>query len=261
MIGIFDSGVGGLTVVKELKKQLPGVSYIYLGDTARTPYGNRGPETIKRYAEEDVNFLIARGATVIVVACNTASAVAGEYLKQKFSLPIFEVITSAAQAAARVAKKKVGVIGTRATIGSDSYQRLLRAENDQLEIIGQTCPLLVPMVEENFISKPEMKMIIRRYLYPLKCQEIDTLILGCTHYPLIREMIQEKIGRRVKLIDPAREIIMALAEFLNSHPDSAKGDDASSRYFSTDINSRFKTIAESWLGEGIKVESADLTNL
>ena len=256
MIGVFDSGVGGLTVVKELRRQLPGASFIYLGDNARTPYGNRSQEIIQKYSKEDVDFLIAKGAKVIVVACNTASALAGDYLKQKYALPIFEVITPAAQEAVRVSKKRIGVIGTRGTVNSNAYGKAINDAKAELEVFSQSCPLLVPIAEENWLNRAEAKMIIRSYLQPLKIKSIDTLILGCTHYPLLKKNIQSKIGQRVKLIDPAEEVIKVLGRYLKENNwEDWRG---AQEFYATDPDGRFKEIGETWLKEKIELQKAEL---
>ncbi len=256
MIGIFDSGVGGLTVVKELRRQLPGASFIYLGDNARTPYGNRSQDIIQKYSSDDVEFLIGKGAKVIVVACNTASALAGEYLKQKYDLPIFEVITPAAAAASQVAIGHVGVIGTRGTINSNAYGRQLQGLRPELLISSQACPLLVPLVEENLFNRAETKMILRSYLHPLKLKGVDTLILGCTHYPLLKKHIQIKVGGQVKLIDPAEEVIKSLGEYLLATKQNF--GDGVAEFYATDPDSRFKEIGEVWLQEEIDLQRATL---
>lgn len=255
MIGVFDSGVGGLTVVAQLKKQLPQVSFIYLGDNARTPYGNRSPEVIKKYCRDDVDFLIAKGAKAIIVACNTASALAGEFLQQSYSIPIFEVIKPAAQAATNISHGRIGIIGTRGTISSDAYGKAIKSLNKQTEIFSQTCPLFVSLVEENWLKKPESKMIAKKYLMPLKIKDIDTLILGCTHYPLMKKIIQAKIGRRVRLIDPAEEVVRELKGFLLKNPNFPLNG-GQSEFYSTDPDARFKEIAKNWLRESISLKKA-----
>lgn len=255
MIGVFDSGVGGLTVVAQLKKQLPEISFVYLGDNARTPYGNRSPEIIKKYCRDNVDFLIGRGAQAIVVACNTASALAGEFLRQNYSVPIFEVITPAARSAVTLSRGRIGIIGTRGTIGSGAYDKAIRALHDQMEIFSQTCPLFVPLVEENWLKKPESKMIAKKYLTPLKNKNIDTLILGCTHYPLMKKIIQAKIGRRVKLIDPAEEVVKELKNFLSRNPNFPLSG-GQSEFYSTDPDARFREITKNWLRESIDLRKA-----
>lgn len=259
MIGIFDSGIGGLTVVKELRRQLPRASFIYLGDNARTPYGNRSQEIIRKYSAEDVDFLIKQGATLIIAACNTASALAGDYLREKYDLPIFEVISPAAQAAADSSFGRIGVIGTQGTIKSNIYEARIKKIKPQAAVFGCPCPLLVPLVEQGWIGQPETKTIAGKYLEPLKAQKIDTLILGCTHYPLLRETIQEAIGSSVKLIDPAEQVIKLLAEFLAQPGQEAAAGifGGEEKYFATDTGSRFQEVAEKWLDKEIKVEKAE----
>lgn len=256
MIGIFDSGVGGLTVVKKIQERLPNLSFIYLGDNIRAPYGNYSREVIIRYAEENINFLIAHGATIIIVACNTVSALAGGYLKNKYRVPIFEVITPTIEAVAMIGSKRIGVIGTRATIASGVYQKMLEKNNYKIDVFNQSCPLFVPLIEENWIRYPETKMITRRYLTPFKKNNIDSLILGCTHYPLLKKIIQDRVGKRVYLIDPAESIV----ETLSKHLDKQTYVDYSGReeYFITDINGRFQEIGNRWLGKLIKIKRAEL---
>lgn len=256
MIGIFDSGVGGLTVVKKIQEKLPGLSFIYLGDNARTPYGNRSQDIVIRYAEEDVEFLISHGAKAIIIACNTASALAGKYLKDKYSLPIFEVITPATEEAIASGSKRVGVIGTRATINSNAHRKALEESNSDITVLNQSCPLFVSLAEENWIKRPETKMIARRYLMPLKKNKIDSLILGCTHYPLLKKVIQDKVGRRVKLIDPAESVVDVLSRYVQAQNNvdySGKEE-----YFATDTGSRFQEIGSRWLGRPIDVKKAEL---
>jgi len=256
MIGVFDSGLGGLTIIKELKQQLPGLSFIYLGDNARTPYGNRSREIIQKYSLEDANFLISQGATVIVVACNTASAFAGQWLKEQLKAPVFEVITPAAQEVAEKKFQYVGVMGTRGTINSNAYQQAILGLNKNIKISTQSCPLFVPLVEEGWLKHPEAKMIARRYLTPLKRENLDALILGCTHYPLMKDIIQEKIGRKVKLIDPAYLTVKALAEYLKGH--NHANFSGQEKYFATDPTELFKNVAAKWLGQGVNVEKAEV---
>lgn len=257
MIGIFDSGLGGLTVVKEVFKQLPDYQVVYFGDTARTPYGTKSEETIKKYAREDTEFLIAKGARVIVIACNTASALAYDYLKQKFNLPIFEVITPTVKEAKKITKnKRIGVIGTRATINSGVYEKSLNSQRKKFKIIARACPLFVPLVEENWIKKPEAKTIAKKYLRSLKISNIDTLILGCTHYPLLKDIIQTKIGRRVKVVDSASVAVAALKEYLTKNQDVAdtliKGHEH--QLYVSDITPQKQELAQKWLGVPVKLK-------
>jgi glutamate racemase len=258
MIGIFDSGVGGLTVVKELRKQLPDCRFVYLGDTARTPYGNKSQETIIKYSEEDVKFLLAQGAEVIVIACNTASSLALEDLKAKFSVPIFDVVSPAVEKAVSLKIKKIGLIGTSGTVASGVYVKLIKKEDKNIEVYSQACPLFVPLVEEGWLDKPEVKMIARRYLNGLRREQVGALILGCTHYPLLKKIIQEKIGKKTILVDSGQEVIAKLKNYLISHPDICQPNGHTSKFFVTDLTVKFQEIAEKWLGEKVKVEKTEL---
>lgn len=260
MIGIFDSGIGGLTVAKEILKQLPEYQIIYFGDTARTPYGNKSKETIIKYAFQDTEFLLKKGAKIIIVACNTASAVAADELKKQYpNIPIFEVITPAVAAAtAATENKRIGVIGTRATINSHVYENKIKAASpkDDYKIFSRPCPLFVPLAEEGWIDKPVTKMIARKYLYPLKMEHIDTLILGCTHYPLLKNIIQIKIGKRVKLVDPAEQTAEQVKKFLSENPGLEKNlakNDKHKFYFS-DLAPHLTGLMDLWLGQKIKPE-------
>lgn len=261
MIGIFDSGVGGLTVVKEFKRQLPQLPFIYLGDNARSPYGTRGADVIRNYASEDVDFLIRQGATIIVVACNTASAHAGDYLKEKYpAIKFFEVIAPASQAAAGISGGRIGVIGTQGTISNGAYEKALKTIRPETDIFSQACPLFVSLVELDWAHRIETEMIAEQYLSALKDKEIDTLIMGCTHYPLLKKIIQKKIGAQVRLVDPAEEVIKSLTQYLlrQSEEDSAALYGGKEKYFATDTGSQFKDVAEKWLGQEINLEKAEL---
>jgi len=262
MIGIFDSGVGGLTVVREMMKQLPEYELIYFGDTARTPYGTKSKETIIKYATEDTDFLLSQGAKLIIVACNTASALASEDLKKKFpNIPIFEVVMPAVKKALDVTKnKRVGVIGTYATIGSGLYEKLLKNNNPEIEVYQAPCPLFVPLVEEGWLANPETKRIAKKYLHPLRLKKIDTLILGCTHYPLLKSIIQPKIGRRVKLVDSAEAVVGEVKKYLKDNPAVEKTlvKGKNHKFLVSDLTPRFGAIAEKWLGRRVEVKKAEL---
>ena len=257
MIGIFDSGIGGLTVVKEIFRQMPQYQLLYFGDTARTPYGNRGDEVIKKYAEEATQILIKRGAQIIVVACNSASAIAYDYLRTKFGVPIFEVVTPAVErAVATTRNKKIGAIGTRATINSGIYERLIKEKNKDIQVFQNSAPLLVPLAEEGWLNKPETKMILKKYLLPLKTKQIDTLIMACTHYPFLRPMIQAKIGQRVKLIDPAEEVVLRIKQYLEQNSTVGKKLPRNNhhQFLVSDLTSRGQNMASQWLGYNVKLE-------
>ncbi|RPH56342.1 glutamate racemase, partial [bacterium] len=191
-IGVFDSGVGGLTVVSALRRRLPGESILYLGDTARLPYGSKSPETVTRYTRRNIEFLTERGVKAVVVACNTASALALPHLEPL--VPTWGVIEPGARKAAAVSRGRVGVIATEATVRSDAYPRALRALRPDLKILSQACPLFVPLVEEGWHDDPITEEVAERYLRPLLDAGIDTLVLGCTHYPLLKPVLHRVAG-------------------------------------------------------------------
>jgi len=259
MIGIFDSGVGGLTVVKEIKKLLPSISITYFGDTARLPYGNKSAETIQRYSSEIVDFLKAKGCRTIIIACNTASALAADYLRKKYpNFQIYDVVSSGAEAVAENTKnKKVGVIGTKATIGSGIYEKKIAEIDPEIKVFAKACPLFVPLVEEDWIRRPETKKIARTYLRELKLEKVDTLLLGCTHYPLLESVISGVMGRRTKVITSgeklAKELVAKLEEKGKLPPtlhDVADRDE----YYVSDLTEHFERLAEKILGKKIKIE-------
>ena len=242
-IGIFDSGLGGLTVVRELTGILPHENLIYLGDTARVPYGTRSPETIKKFSVENTNFLLKKKVKCIIIACNTSSAVAAGYLKSKFKkVPIFEVISSASKEA-MLKGKRIGVIGTRATIASGAYG----AAKYQT-----ACPLLVPFIEEGELKSEALRLILRKYLAPLKKAKVDTLILGCTHYPIIKGLIQKEMGEKVRLINPEKTVAREVRKFLEESGGlSLQKEKGKKEFYATDLTSRFIKVAEMFLGHKI----------
>lgn len=214
-IGVFDSGVGGLTVVREIMRQIPNEKIIYFGDTARVPYGSKSQDTVTRYSEQIVRFLRTFDVKTIVVACNTASAYALDTLEQESDIPIIGVVKPGAKAAVDVTKNgKIGVIATEATIGSRIYNQYIQDLNHNVTIYGKACPLFVPLVEEGLLQDPVTDEIARRYLAELIDIDIDTLILGCTHYPLIRSTLGRIVGDRVTLVNPAYETAIELKEML-----------------------------------------------
>lgn len=212
-IGVFDSGVGGLTVVSALRRRLPGESILYLGDTARLPYGSKSPDTVTRYTRRNIEFLTGRGVKAVVVACNTASALALPNLDMH-EVPTFGVIEPGARKAAAVSRGRVGVIATEATVRSDAYPKALRAIRPDLEILSQPCPLFVPLVEEGWHDDPVTEEVARRYLKPLLDEGIDTLVLGCTHYPLLVPVLQRVAGPDVTLVDSAEVVAEMVASGL-----------------------------------------------
>lgn len=255
-IGIFDSGVGGLTVLRAVRERLPHENIIYLGDTARVPYGTKSQATVEKYAVEDAAFLISKGVKIIIIACNTASALARERLRKEFQIPFLSVIGPGVRAAAKATTNgRVGVIATEATIGSDAYGQGIRAASihPNIEVFSQSCPLFVPLVEEGETDSPITKSVAEKYLATLRDKQIDTLVLGCTHYPLLKNVIAETIGAGVTLIDSgaatAGEIDTILREQNLLNPQTENGR---SEFYVTDAAKRFHRIAERVLGHPLE---------
>jgi glutamate racemase len=214
-IGVFDSGIGGLTVVAALRKLLPAENIFYIGDTARVPYGGKSRATIERYSQELSGLLLAERAKLIVVACNTASALGVPLLHETLRIPVTGVIEPGARAAVKATRSgRVGVIGTRATITSRAYERAIEELNSEVEVFAEPCPLLVPLIEEGWLDDPVTDSIIARYLEKLLRTGVDTLVLGCTHYPLLREAIQRFVGPKVTLVDSAQNTALSVKELM-----------------------------------------------
>src|SRR2546423_5105338 len=215
-IGVFDSGIGGLTVVKALRDLLPNEDIFYLGDTARVPYGPKSPETVQRYAVELAGILTRKNGKALVVACNTVSSVALPLLTKKFSVPVIGVIEPGARAALQATRNRhIGVIGTRATIRSGAYEKALRAADNSVRVSSRACPLLVPLIEEGLLDDDVTDRMIMRYLEPLLSDEIDTLVLGCTHYPLLTGAIARVLKRQIMIVDSAQNCARAVEEMLD----------------------------------------------
>jgi len=215
-IGVFDSGIGGLTVVKALRDLLPHENICYLGDTARVPYGPKSPETVQRYAIELAEMLMRKDAKALVVACNTVSSVALPLLKEKFSVPVVGVIEPGAQAALQATRNRhIGVIGTRATIRSGAYERAVRASDNNVRVSSRACPLLVPLIEEGLLDDEVTDRVIARYLGPLVADGVDTLVLGCTHYPLLTRAIARTLRGQIVLVDSAQNCARAVERMLD----------------------------------------------
>jgi len=257
MIGIFDSGIGGMTVARAIENLLPQHPIIYLGDIARAPYGPKSSKTINTYSEENSRFLIENGAKLIVIACNTASSTAGENLKRQVQVPVIEVISPAVQLALQATRTgRIGIIGTSATIRSGVYEQQIMQANPQCRVISRACPLLVPLVEEGWLNKRETKMILRRYLHGLRDKKVDTLVLGCTHYPLLKHLIQPRIGKKVQLIDSSAATAAYLQHFLETNPVVAPLDGhqpQANRYFVTDMTESAMQVAEKIFGRPINL--------
>lgn len=251
-IGIFDSGVGGLTVFAEVKKLLPRESLIYLGDTARVPYGTKSAATVIRYSLENASFLAERGVKAMVVACNTASAIALPALREKFDLPILGVVTPGAKRALELTKNYViGVIGTQATIFSESYAEALRELSSKVRVVSQACPLFVPLVEEGWLDNEVAKSTAKLYLSDIKNEGMDVLILGCTHYPLLKSLISQEVGPKITLVDSAQATAYALDELLNNAGLKNESSHKADQIYVTDLPLRFESVARRFLGDKI----------
>ncbi len=255
-IGVFDSGVGGLTVAAALASALPEETILYLGDTARLPYGTKSEETVTRYTEKNLEFLAARGVKGVVVACNTASALALPRLAP--ALPLWGVIAPGALAAARRSRGRVGVIATEATIRSGAYSTALAAARPELEIFVQACPLFVPLVEEGWLDDPVTEAVARRYLAPLVAARIDTLVLGCTHYPLLAPLLARVMGAEVALVDSAAAVAAEVKRDLAARGALAERRAAPDRHYVTDDAGRFGRLARTILGREDTLELVDL---
>lgn len=244
-IGVFDSGVGGLTVLKEIMDQLPGEDIIYFGDTARVPYGGKAKQTIQRYSEQIAHFLLSQDVKAIVVACNTASALALEHIQEKFSVPIIGVVIPGASAALEATKNgHIGIIGTKATIKSEIYPKLIKLQDDNMKVYGKACPLFVPLVEEGWQQDEITKEIASRYLIDLQDKEIDTLILGCTHYPLLMKAIGEVMGDEVTLVNPAYETAKELFRLLSKQDLLNPKSSGQYHFFVSDEDSIFEEFSK-----------------
>ena len=246
-IGVFDSGVGGLTVAREIIRQLPHESVVYFGDTARVPYGSKSKNTIIRYSRQIVRFLKTKDVKAIVVACNTASAFALDTIEKELDIPVIGVVKPGAKSAiANTKNKRIGIIGTEGTIKSELYTQYIHGIDPEITVIGKPCPLFVPLVEEGMLHDPVTDEIATRYLSELKNRDIDSLILGCTHYPLLRSTVGKIMGPEVNLVNPAYETAISLDALLKQN--GIKADDAAKsqyEFFVSDAADKFKSFANS----------------
>ncbi len=253
-IGIFDSGIGGLTVLKEQRNRMPGEHYVYFGDTGRVPYGNKGKQTVTRYSIEITNHLLINyRIKALIVACNTASSLSVETLKNLYRIPIFEVVNPAVRKALETTKNgKIGVIGTSSTIRSGTYERVITSLDKGVEVFQHSCPLFVPIVEEGWLGHVAAEMVVAEYLESLKRKGIDTLILGCTHYPFLKEMIGAYMGEGVAIVDSATNVALEVEDYLikNSLASGRKRGDV--KYVVTDDGETFKEHGYRLLGETIQ---------
>lgn len=249
-IGVFDSGIGGLTVVRALRRRLPHEEIVYFGDTARVPYGTKSPETVIRFSHECFSFLVRREIKLLVVACNTASAIGLPALQDSLRLPMLGVIEPGVSAAlAATSSRRVGVAGTEATVRSGAYERCLRAADPGVTVVQRACPLFVPLAEEGWVEGEVPRLVARQYLQPVVAAGIDTLILGCTHYPMLRGVIAEVVGPGIRLVDSAEETAGATARLLEHLGLARPGRSGACHVFVTDTAQRFAAIGSAFLGE------------
>ena len=250
-VGVFDSGVGGLTVAREIMRQLPNENLVYFGDTARVPYGSKSRDNIIRYSRQIIHFLKTKGVKAIVIACNTASALALDVVREESDIPIIGVVEPGARAALQITQtKKIGVIGTEATVQSAMYGKIIKGLDPTVSVIGKACPLFVPLVEEGFAKHKVTEEIIDYYLASMKESDIDSLILGCTHYPLLRSRIRAYLGDKIQLVNPAYETAMDLKYiWKESGMENAgkEGEHATYSFYVSDAADKFKQFANSIL--------------
>lgn len=252
-IGVFDSGLGGLTVIREMGSLMPRENAVYFGDTARVPYGSKSKATIIEFSHQIMRFLLRHDVKGVIIACGTASSNALEEMRASYDLPIIGVVEPGARAALRATKNgRIGVLGTAATIRSGAFERLLLKEDPSLEVTSQACPLFVPLVEEGWFSDEVTREVIRRYIKPLKENQVDTVILGCTHYPLLRPLIQKEMGENVTLINVSEAATREMKEFLGQHDMEADHAAGTYDFYASDSIDQFRSFSRQIL---------DITNL
>ncbi len=252
-IGVFDSGLGGLTVAHAIMRQLPAESLVYFGDTARVPYGPKSPDTVRRYSHEIAAYLMEQGVKAIVVACNTATAHALPMLREALSVPVIGVVEPGARAAVRASKSgNIGVIATAGTIRSEAYVRAIQAESAEARVTARACPLFVPLVEEGWTDHEATRSIAREYLTPFMHDEVDTLVLGCTHYPLLKPLIAEVVGPKVRLIDSAEETALDTRRLLAEHSLAADAGEGTYRFVASDDPAQFLALGQRFFGDTIE---------
>ncbi len=251
-IGVFDSGVGGLTVARELIKQLPSEDIVYFGDTARVPYGIKSRETIVRFSIENILFLLKHNVKLICVACNTASSVALPVLKNNFKVPMIGVITPGAKEAVYATRnKRIGVIGTKGTIKSRTYETEIRQLDPAVHVVTAACPLFVPFAEEGWLAGPVVEEVARKYLQPLMKARVDTVILGCTHYPLLKQVIRKVMGEKVVLIDSAKQVATEVKNILDSEGSLNSSRRGKQEFYVSDNPEWFQGLAQRFLGKTV----------
>lgn len=246
-IGIFDSGVGGLTVVKQVIKNLPKENIVYFGDTARVPYGSKSKETVTRFSRQNIRFLLTKDVKAIIIACNTASSNSLDILEKEFDVPLFGVVTPGVEEAIKTTKnKKVGIIGTVATVRSNAYKDLICEADSEIQVFSKPCPLFVPLVEEGWTENEISKLTAQKYLNDMVKKGIDSLVLGCTHYPLMKKCIGETIGQQIRLVDPAKATALKIKQYLakNNALNEQNSEDANHVFYVSDPTDKFEFLCQ-----------------
>lgn len=244
-IGVFDSGLGGLTVVREMQKLMPEESVIYFGDIARLPYGSKSKETITEFSHQIMRFLLKHDVKAVIIACGTASSNALEDLQQTYDLPITGVVEPGAREAARTTKNgRIGITGTEATIRSGAYERLLKAADPKLEVYNRACPLFVPLVEEGWFQDEVTRAVVQRYLKEIKERQVDTLVLGCTHYPLLKRLIGEEMGEAVTLVNPSSSVVREMKQYLRQHDMQSETARGEYEFYVSDSTEKFRRFGQ-----------------
>lgn len=252
-IGVFDSGLGGLTVAHAIMRRLPSESLVYFGDTARVPYGPKSPDTVRRYSREIAAFLLDQGVKAIVVACNTATAHALPMLRDELDVPVIGVVDPGARAAVRASKSgRIGVIATEGTIRSGAYVRAIHQASPGADVTALACPLLVPLVEEGWTDHDATRLVAREYLEPVRRAGVDTLVLGCTHYPLLKPLIADVVGPDVRLIDSAEETAADTVRMLEEHGLASSATEGAYRFIASDDPQQFLALGQRFLGDAIE---------
>ncbi|MFY9174364.1 MAG: glutamate racemase [Peptococcia bacterium] len=261
-IGVFDSGVGGLTVILEMLQQLPQESYIYFADTAHVPYGPREPEELRQFADQITHFLVERGCKAVIIACNTSTSLAYDMLRQKYSVPLVGVIEPGVdKALAETANGKVGVFATQATVNSGAFQRLIKEKRPEIQLTAVACPLFVPLVEAGEVDGPAVYDAVRDYYRPLEEKGVDSLILGCTHYPFLLPVIDRIVGPKVQVINPARETVSRAAEILRDLGLLAKNTQPQHKYYVSGEPLKFRALGSRFLQKDLGlVKKKNLSN-
>lgn len=261
MIGILDSGTGGLMVARGLGELLPDVDMTYLGDTGRFPYGNRSTDKIVAYVEQGVDFLVGKGAALIVIACMTSSAALLRRPGKTFAVPVVDAVAPAvSQALALSTSRKIGVVGTEAAVRHHLFEKLIQAQDPRAGVYAYAAPLLVPLIEEGRLDRPETRMIVKKYLRPLKVRQVDVLIMGCNHYALIKQLMQRKIGRRAKMVDGAAAVVDGAKIYIERHmrPGGQAGRSGSRAYYLTDMTGRIQAAGEMIFGRSLAFQTCEL---